>query len=58
MKERILVMIEEIKSGFYDQEIMHGSYDTLLEEFILNYDESLLSLMQQLIVLPKEFWYA
>lgn len=58
MKEKIEAMIAIIKSGTYDNEIIHCEYDSLLENFILNYNESLLPLMKELITLEKEFWYA
>jgi hypothetical protein len=50
-------MITEIKTGNYDPESMHQRYDSLLKDFILNYDESLLSLMKKLIELDKTLWY-
>lgn len=58
MKERIEQMIKVIKSNVYDPEAIHGDYDKLLQEFILNYDAELLPLVKELIELQKEFWYA
>lgn len=57
MKKRINEMIAQIKTGNYDPESMHQRYDSLLKDFILNYDESLLSLMKKLIELDKTLWY-
>lgn len=58
MKEKIEELLKTIKAGRYDNENTHVEYDSLLEEFILNYDESLLPLMKELIEAEKEFWYA
>lgn len=58
MKQEILDLIDTIANTNYDNEGVHGFYDSLLERFILNYDPELLPLMKQLIELEKDFWYA
>jgi hypothetical protein len=58
MKKKIEDMISTLRTDNYDNEIVHSQYDDLLEEFILNYDFNLMPLMQELISLDKEFWYA
>lgn len=58
MKERIEGMIKTLASGNYDNEVAHLDYDSLLEDFILNYDAELVPMMKLLIAQSKDFWYA
>ena len=58
MKERIEKILSEFKLGKYDVEKIHWEYDQLLEDFILDFDESLIVLMKELVSLEKELWYA
>lgn len=50
--------LETIKRGGYDQEVTHGDYDSILEEFILNPCPSILPIVKELISIEKDFWYA
>lgn len=58
MEKEIKELIRLLKNGAYDVEILHDRYDRLLERFVLYYDESLLPIMEELIFLEKDFWYA
>lgn len=58
LKEKAEKLLAELKSGRYDNEGAHGEYEEILERFAMNYDESLLPIIQQLIVQEKVFWYA
>lgn len=61
MRERIEKLIKLISSGRYDSEQTHVDYEALLEEFINSFseqDDINVELMQHLISLPKDFWYA
>lgn len=51
-------MIKTLASGNYDNEVAHLDYDSLLEDFILNYDAELVPMMKLLIAQSKDFWYA
>lgn len=58
MKERIENLLNQYKSRVYDTEIAHGMYDEILQDFVLNYDESLLPIIKELIEVEKDLWYA
>jgi hypothetical protein len=58
MEQKIKALLEIFSKEGYDREEIHIQYDDLLEKFILNYDESLIPLMKELIEAEKYFWYA
>lgn len=58
MKERIERLIDIYKQELYDIEMSHIEYDSILEDFVLNYDPQLLPLISALIAVDKKMWYA
>lgn len=61
MKEQILQLLKILQQSDYDNEAVHGEYDSLLEEFIMDghyNDPELVDLVKRLINREKSFWYA